>query len=111
MTRKKKSRSLKRIHNVKTGSVSKLKRAANTDRQSSLSKKKDKPKSIYQKFIDDNPDAAEKQIANNGVQSASKEQRSADASNTNKEQKPQPAVEKEKDLLSQLDSKTFNDVY
>ena len=61
MTRKKKTRSLKSIHSVKTGSVSKLKRDSTTDRQSSNLKGKNKPKSVYQKFLDENPDAIEKQ--------------------------------------------------
>jgi hypothetical protein len=59
MTRKKKSRSLKRIHGVKTGAIQKLKREAGHDRQTgkrvknttklyskSFSMKTQKPKKI-----------------------------------------------------------------
>jgi hypothetical protein len=124
MTRKKKTRSLKRIHSVKTGTPSKLKRSSTTDRQSSI-KTKDKPKSVYQKFLDENPDAIEKQIQ------PVKEVAAKPADNT----KPEPLKDKDKakpkkserenpqekdssndrerepDLLSQLDNKNFNDFY
>ena len=138
MTRKKKTRSLKRIHSVKTGNISKLKRAGTVDRQSSNLKSKAKPKSVYQKFLEENPEAAEKQtqapIANN---SADKNATAKDASKTNasntdgakknvKSDKPvkgndkankddirkeRSDHEKEPDLLSQLDNKNFNDFY
>jgi hypothetical protein len=132
MTRKKKSRSLKRIHSVKTGNISKLKRSGTTDRQNSNLKTKSKPKSVYQKFLDENPDAVEKQIqpgsqpSNHDELNTNKEptlnessskQRKPDVEsnasvksskeNRGKESKP----EKEPDLLSQLDNKNFNDFY
>ena len=130
MTRKKKTRSLKSIHSVKTGSVSKLKRDSTTDRQSSNLKAKGKPKSVYQKFLDENPEAIEKQ-----QQPISKEKIAADLaekkrkaeelaaanlakrkakSKPRKEEKEQPEdvkKEREPDLLSQLDNKNFNDFY
>ena len=133
MTRKKKSRSLKRIHSVKTGNISKLKRAGTTDRQNSNLKDKNKPKSVYQKFLEENPDAIEKQpistakkkaeaapiAANKDAQKAGKkdDQFSDRKAKTNaskegrikdsRESKP----EKEPDLLSQLENKNFNDFY
>ena len=60
MTRRKKTRSLKRIHNVKTGSISKLKRAAGADRQTGK-RVSNKTKSVYEKYLEQNPDAREKQ--------------------------------------------------
>lgn len=123
MTRKKKSRSLKRIHSVKTGTPSKLKRSSTTDRQSSI-KAKSKPKSVYQKFLDENPDAIEKQTQ------PVKEVAAKPADNTKAEpvkkvkDKPKKSEreapqgkdtsndrEREPDLLSQLDNKNFNDFY
>lgn len=49
MTRAKKTRSLKRIHQVKTGSKQKLKRAADNDRQTGKGKKKNL--SVYEKHL------------------------------------------------------------
>lgn len=136
MTRKKKSRSLKRIHSVKTGNVSKLKRAGTTDRQNSNLKSKAKPKSIYQRFLEDNPEAAEKEKqiqasnANNKSSESSaktaasnQEVISKDSRSLKKPQDKSPKdesherrikesrTEKEPDLLSQLDNKNFYDFY
>ena len=131
MTRKKKSRSLKRIHSVKTGNISKLKRAGTTDRQSTNLKAKDKPKSVYQKFLDENPDAVEKQIqpavaAKTAEQAADSTPKTGhktskadnknhkdDHKNDGKERtfEKERKSEKEPDLLSQLDNKNFNDFY
>ncbi len=60
MTRRKKTRSLKRIHNVKTGSISKLKRAESNDRQTGK-RVNNKTKSVYEKYLEENPQAREKQ--------------------------------------------------
>jgi ribosomal protein L12E/L44/L45/RPP1/RPP2 len=118
MTRKKKTRSLKRIHSVKTGNTSKLKRAAAVDRQNSNLKAKNKTKSVYQKYLEENPEAAETQVQNTpakksqaqkGDKSAAKkpDTKSTEAKKTKKE----PQEEQEVDLLSQLDNKNFNDLY
>lgn len=125
MTRKKKSRSLKRIHSVKTGNASKLKRDAPTDRQNTNLKSKTKPKSVYQKFLDENPEAAEKQVqavnleakaknpkaekptANKKADKPAKERQSSKNDDDRKERND----EREPDLLSQLDNKNFNDFY
>lgn len=56
MTRRKKTRSLSRIHNVKTGNIAKLKRESNSDRQSKKRVSK-KTKSVFEKFLDDNTEA------------------------------------------------------
>ena len=117
MTRKKKTRSLKRIHSVKTGTPSKLKRASTMDRQSTNLKAKNKPKSVYQKFLDENPDAVEKQQPKVAVEEGKNKP-------SKKKAKPEPKVkpsqkkkdderseEREPDLLSQLDNKNLNDFY
>jgi hypothetical protein len=133
MTRKKKTRSLKSIHSVKTGSISKLKRDSTTDRQSTnLNKGKTKPKSVYQKFLDENPDAIEKQqqpisaekLAEKAAEKALAEKLIAEKAAAKKRSSPKnkakPRLEDEKkesdkerepDLLSQLDNKNFNDFY
>jgi hypothetical protein len=131
MTRKKKTRSLKRIHSVKTGTPSKLKRDSTTDRQASL-KTKGKPKSVYQKYLDENPDAIEKQqqpispeqvAAALALEKAKLEALELLKAKSKKKSKPRKsdreatAAEEEKDnerepdLLGQLDNKNFNDFY
>ena len=131
MTRKKKTRSLKRIHSVKTGTPSKLKRDSTNDRQASL-KTKGKPKSVYQKYLDENPDAVEKQqqpispeqeAAALAVEKAKLEALELLKAKSKKKSKPRksdrevPAEKEEKDnerepdLLGQLDNKNFNDFY
>lgn len=123
MTRKKKTRSLKRIHSVKTGTPSKLKRSSTTDRQSSM-KTKDKPKSVYQKFLDENPDAIEKQaqpvkeVATKPADNAEPLKKVKDKAKPKKAEREAPQDkdtsndrEREPDLLSQLDNKNFNDFY
>lgn len=125
MTRKKKSRSLKRIHSVKTGNASKLKRDAPTDRQNTNLKSKSKPKSVYQKFLDENPGAAEKQIQPVNNEAKAKNSKAAKTVVDKKAEKPvkerksskndddrkERNDEREPDLLSQLDNKNFNDFY
>jgi hypothetical protein len=133
MTRKKKSRSLKRIHSVKTGNISKLKRAGTTDRQSTNLKAKNKPKSIYQKFLEENPDAIEKQSQPAAKKTTDAAEKATTKDSSNKSVKPENArdkraeeklvkdkpskvsreskQEREPDLLSQLDNKNFNDFY
>lgn len=125
MTRKKKTRSLKSIHSVKTGSISKLKRSSTTDRQSSNLKGKAKPKSVYQKFLDENPDAIEKQqqpISKDKIAADLAEKKQQAEQLAARKAKPKPRKdaqenpeenkqEREPDLLSQLDNKTFNDFY
>lgn len=129
MTRKKKTRSLKSIHSVKTGSVSKLKRDSTADRQSSNLKGKNKPKSVYQKFLDENPEAIEKQqqpisaeklaaiAAEKRIAEKAESKKKADSKSKSKprtkpeDDKKEQDREREPDLLSQLDNKNFNDFY
>lgn len=119
MTRKKKTRSLKRIHSVKTGNTSKLKRAGTTDRQTSnlKTKAKTKPKSVYQKFLDENPEAIEKQqqpdmaAAKAAIEATEAAQKEALEKAKSKKTDREDSEEREPDLLSQLDNKNFNDFY
>lgn len=135
MTRKKKTRSLKRIHSVKTGNASKLKRDGDTDRQSSNLKSKNKPKSVYQKFLEQNPDAIEKQSQPKSAAPEKANKPKKEQSNSQEKSQSKPAThsnvdkkredehaqahetskdnhtEREPDLLSQLDNKNFKDFY
>lgn len=108
MTRKKKTRSLSRIHKVKTGSISKLKREAGNDRQSSKRIKGRQQKSAYEKYLTKNPDAKQK-----AVQDQQQAQKSAENKDHihNKDKKPEKKQIKDKGLLDQLESKDFNDIY
>ncbi|WP_156879009.1 hypothetical protein [Oceanobacter kriegii] len=107
MTRVKKTRSLKRIHNVKTGNKSKLKKQA-PDRQNGK-RVKNRTKSVFEKFLDDNPQAKDQlnqeQLQQQAVKSEQKEVSAKDT--------PEPRVreEKERSLLEQLESKDFKDIY
>lgn len=106
MTRKKKSRSLSRIHNVKTGSISKFKKDAGSDRQTGKRVKKRTP-SAYEKFLAENPEAKE-QARQEQQKAATDNKRQASA----KQEKPaEKKPEREKGLLDQLDSKDFDDIY
>lgn len=102
MTRVKKTRSLKRIHQVKTGSVSKLKRearAAGHDRQGSK-KSKDRTPSVYEKFLQEHPEAREKPAPQ-------PEQLVKKAHETSQE--AEKKEDRNKSLLDLLDSKGFDD--
>lgn len=115
MTRKKKTRSLKRIHNVKTGNISKFKKDADNDRQSVRLKGRKKTKSVYQKFLDENPDIAQQEKQNQLEQQAKAASQKPVQNPDTEEPKQQKADNSEsdkKDLLSQLDDKKFdNDIY
>ena len=113
MTRKKKTRSLKRIFNVKTGNKAKLKRASDNDRQNSarFSKSTKKQKSAYQKFLDENPDAAERNItAPEEAESIAPEYIEV---NNPVEPKSEEiaAEEKEDDILDLFEHKKLDDFY
>ncbi|ASP39753.1 hypothetical protein CHH28_14200 [Bacterioplanes sanyensis] len=101
MTRKKKTRSLKRIHNVKTGNRSKLKRSLGNDRQASKRIKGRRTLSVYEKFLQENPEAKER----DKLQAA----KAPVAAKTTRQ--PEDKREPEKDLLSQLDQQNFDDIY
>lgn len=108
MTRKKKTRSLKRIHNVKTGSVAKLKREGAANRQSAKRIKK-KTQSVFDKFMDENPHA-KKKIIQDELKAA--EQKSVQKNTSDQaDSETREPKEREKTLLEQLESKDFNDIY
>ncbi|GGY41095.1 hypothetical protein GCM10011297_12630 [Bacterioplanes sanyensis] len=104
MTRKKKTRSLKRIHNVKTGNRAKLKRSLGNDRQVGKRVKGRRNQSVYEKFLEQNPEAKEQQqrtAAKPAAQTETDTQRE-----TSKKRDDAP-----RDLLSELDKQDFNDIY
>lgn len=116
MTRQKKTRSLKRIHSVKTGNPAKLKREANFDRQTGKRVKNRVP-SVYEKFLAENPEAKEQEIARNAAAQNAAKARTEQVENT---ASVTPAIrtpaeedkrERSKTLLEQLDSKDFKDIY
>lgn len=87
MTRIKKTRSLKRIHQVKTGSKQKLKRSADNDRQTGKGKKK--TLSVYKKYL------LEKKNANESGNTQKK------STNSKKTSPQTPSFKKAKDELNQ----------
>lgn len=110
MTRVKKTRSLKRIHKVKTGNAAKLKRAAGHDRQTGKRVKNRVP-SVYEKFLTENPEAREQAIAEQKTATRTATTDSATRPQaTTKEKEPEKPT-REKSLLDQLDSKDFKDIY
>lgn len=126
MTRKKKTRSLKNIHNVKTGNIAKLKRAAGSDRQKTKRLKGRRTPSVFEKYLDENQQAKQAHV-NDGIAAANKAQQrqiapaaelmpappAADTSKkeTRVEAKKEPRQESPTDLLDQLDSSSFKDIY
>ncbi len=122
MTRRKKTRSLKRIHSVKTGNAAKLKRAAGADRQSSKSTK-NRTLSVYEKFLQDNPEAKAAHVREMDKKTPKKtdaeHERNEDTTEKNTLKKTPtsstPSVSESdntpKSLLDQLDNKDFKDIY
>lgn len=115
MTRVKKTRSLKRIHSVKTGSKSKLKKQLGTDRQGSKQMKGRRVLSAYEKFLLDNPQANE--AAKSEQQALQRKAELAkEKAQTNKEQEAiitQETTKKEsrKTLLDQLEDRNLDNLY
>jgi hypothetical protein len=126
MSRKKKTRSLSRVHGIKTGSISKLKRAEGTDRQTGK-RVKNKVKSVFDKFLDENPEAKKELVREQAIKAkASAETKNKAASELNakiravreKQEARQAAraaeaAEKEDatDLLDLLEKKDLGDFY
>lgn len=114
MTRVKKNRSLKRIHSVKTGSISKLKKAAGVDRQVGKRVKGRRTLSAYEKFLLENPGASEaakaaQKAAQAKAEAAARQEKPAPANHDNRQD--QPRAERPKSLLDQLDNKDLGDIY
>ncbi|MCA6062367.1 hypothetical protein [Thalassolituus marinus] len=113
MTRVKKTRSLKRIHKTKTGSISKFKkvaREAGGDRQGGKRVKGRKVLSVYEKFLQENPDAREKTHTAppepKVVATKAPEQDKVNAKERDRDDRNSGT-----DLLDQLESKNLNDFY
>lgn len=103
MTRQKKTRSLKRIHKVKTGNVKKLKRALGNDRQTGK-RVKNKTKSAYEKYLEQNPEAREKQTQKPTQVSPYAESASASSKEKNsKDKKGADSKEKSTDLYDEFE--------
>lgn len=111
MTRKKKTRSLSRIHKVKTGSISKLKREAGNDRQSKKRIKGKRNLSAYEKFLAENPEAKAKAIQEQQQQETEAHLPHKKAETESQPDKPEKDKKSDKGLFDQLDSKNFNDIY
>lgn len=107
MTRVKKTRSLKRVHSVKTGSISKLKRAAGNDRQVGKRVEGRRVLSAYEKYLLENPQAKEKDIP---AKKATAQPKVAEVVAKDKRTKKDEKPGKE-DLLAQLDNKDFGNLY
>ncbi|AHK17563.1 hypothetical protein [Thalassolituus oleivorans] len=124
MSRKKKTRSLSRVHGIKTGSISKLQRAEGTDRQTGK-RVKNKVKSVFDKFLDENPEAKKELIREQAIKAkASSDAKNKAASELNAKirtvrekqearQAARAAAEKDEptDLLDLLEKKDLGDFY
>ena len=111
MTRIKKTRSLKRIHKVKTGNTAKLKRSAGNDRQTGKRTKKRTP-SLYEKFLAENPDAKQQQVAEQSRQNqAQAPDKQPEAEKTDTQADLKSRNDTPKSLLDQLDDVDLKDIY
>lgn len=110
MTRIRKKRSLKRIHSVKTGSISKIKKAQAHSGQAEPKRKlskEHKQLSAYEKYLLENPEAKkseQKPVA------AKKQEQKTETKITKKPVKAEKA-EKKKTLFEQLDETKLKDIY
>ncbi len=120
MTRIKKTRSLKRIHKVKTGSVSKLKREAGADRQNTKRLKGRKTLSVFEKYLLENPEAKEAQTqsavdaerpAVKGTDKKKDDKTKKQSNESSVTKKAEERTKRSKTLLEQLDSKDFDNFY
>ncbi|MEN9464679.1 MAG: hypothetical protein RL217_860 [Pseudomonadota bacterium] len=111
MTRAKKTRSLKRIHDVRTGSKSKLKKQLGTDRQVGKRVKGRRIPSTYEKFLAENPAAKEQERLEQLAAQLSIEQTSTSAAKDTPKTKAEDKPERSKSLLDQLDGNLTKDIY
>lgn len=113
MTRIRKKRSLKRIHSVKTGSISKIKKAqahsGQVEPKRKLSKEH-KQLSAYEKYLLENPEAKK---SDQKAKPAKKQESKAKVETTKKPVKTEKVekVEKKKTLFEQLDETKLKDIY
>lgn len=115
MTRIKKNRSLKRIHKVKTGSISKLKREAGGNRQNTKRLKGRKTLSVFEKYLLENPEAKDAPVQTGTGKNDTAKKDGAEnqhAKTDNPAENPaQERTGRSKTLLEQLDSKDFDNFY
>lgn len=115
MTRIRKTRSLKRIHSVKTGSVTQIKKALAHSGQTAPKRKlskEHKQLSAYEKYLLENPEAkkAEVKPTPEKKQGPYKDKAAEVASEKVKVEKAE-RIEKKKTLLEQLDDVNLKDIY
>ncbi|WP_430462453.1 hypothetical protein ACQUQU_06610 [Thalassolituus sp. LLYu03] len=117
MTRVKKTRSLKRIHSVKTGSISRLKREAREaggDRQVGKRVKGRRVLSVYEKFLQDNPEAKEKAQSQQAAEvkaEAAKQAKESEKPRRSADKTEEVRPKRDQSLLDILDSKDLKDIY
>lgn len=118
MTRIKKSRSLKRIHSVKTGSKSKIKKAlirSGQDQGKTKAPRVRKQLSAYEKYLLENPEAKSDAIAESlkaeHNASAKAEKAAQLKKKEDQEDNKVEKAEKSKTLLEQLDDFKLKDIY
>lgn len=119
MTRIKKSRSLKRIHSVKTGSKSKIKKAlirSGQDQGKTKAPRVRKQLSAYEKYLLENPEAKSDAIAESlkaEHNAAAKAEKAAQLKKKKEDQEDNKVekAEKSKTLLEQLDDFKLKDIY
>ena len=113
MTRKKKTRSLSRIHKVKTGNISKLKRASRQDRQTGK-RVKHKSKSVFEKFLDENPEI-KKEYSEANLKSENINKPAVSSVSQKSDDNPLPDSEakskRDRSLLDQLDDQLDTDTF
>lgn len=113
MTRVKKTRSLKRIHDVKTGSKSKLKKQLGADRQVGKRVQGRRVLSTYEKFLAANPEAkeaakdAQLQAEHKALSSKAEDKNDAPRNETASKEKR----ERSKNLLDQFEDSNTKDIY
>jgi len=117
MSRVKKTRSLKRIHGTKTGSIAKFKKAAReagADRQGGKRVKGRKVLSVYEKYLLENPEAREKDAPKAGPEAKPAQKAKPEEDLKHKERKRdenKDGESKGSDLLDMLDNKNLDDYY
>ncbi len=113
MTRIRKKRTLKRIHSVKTGSVTKIKKAQAHSGQAEPKRKlskEHKQLSAYEKYLLENPEAKK---SDQQPVAAKKQEKKPEIELTKKQDKTDKVekIERKKTLFEQLDETKLKDIY
>ncbi|MFY9180465.1 MAG: hypothetical protein WAO12_11905 [Venatoribacter sp.] len=117
MTRVKKTRSLKRIHDVKTGSKSKIKKTNQADRQVGKRVQGRRVPSVYEKFLAENPEAKkqaiieQQQAEQKQAEKKSEERKAASTANSKAPTEKKPKTEREKTLFEQFEDVNMKDIF